>query len=109
METTIKKQPNGVLTLERNGQILICPFRNPIAIPVYESKTIQTMKQGPNGIQYESMPCASNCPHFEYDETPEIGGGPLVYLTCGNTCIIDIKPEEEAPKPTTTKSGLIIN
>jgi len=62
MITSQKDEKTGLTNIYRNDQILLCPFRNPIALPGQLAGQISIMNN----------PCNSLCPFFTDNENGSI-------------------------------------
>lgn len=80
MEKFTLLKDNDRKILQRNGKSCVCPFRNPVIIPV------QTMAG--NQLQISHIECSDDCPLFKLNS---FGDGLLsVRLTCSSDRLVKI-------------------
>ncbi|HQU99510.1 MAG TPA: hypothetical protein PLO59_00060 [Bacteroidia bacterium] len=70
---------NGTKLLQRNGQVLNCPFQQPLILPGAKSNVV-SMQQQPE-FQVVPTPCGTWCPKFSLHHYND---GETIYLQCGS-------------------------
>lgn len=79
MEVTIEPDSNGVISVYRHGQLMVCPYK-----PILVQHIAPSLAQPGIGPQAQQVmqSCNSICPHFEIKELTErptpMGGNHLV-------------------------------
>jgi hypothetical protein len=65
MKYSLRKDPNYMMVLQRDGKDMICPMQSALPIP-------QQNSMGNMTISIVRMPCCMACPHAEYNEEEKV-------------------------------------